>query len=279
MGMGEIGESLRRSTVHIRGAGRGRQSAGSGVIWESSGTVITNAHVVDSGDHSVELWDGRTFPARIDERDDQRDLARLKLNTAGLPARIPREDPAKPGELVIAVGNPLGFTGALSTGVVRATGPIAGLGRRPWIQSAIQLAPGNSGGPLSDSEGRLLGINTMIVSGGIALAIPAGVVEQFLREGSGPRLGVTVQAVNRMRGKGLGLLILKVDQGSPADRASLLIGDVLIGTHDAVFQSVADLGDAVSGSGLLRLRFLRGDSTREREVSVSFEGRSGKRAA
>jgi serine protease Do len=279
MGRGEIGESLRRSTVHIRSAGRGRQSAGSGVIWESGGTVITNAHVVGSGGHSVELWDGRTFAAQIEERDDRHDLARLKLNVGGLPARMPREDPAKPGELVIAVGNPMGFTGALSTGTVRATSPIAGLGRRLWIQSAIQLAPGNSGGPLADSEGRLLGINTMIVSGGVALAIPVAIVEQFMREGPSPRLGVTVQAVSRMRGKGLGLLILKVDPGSPADRASLLIGDVVIGTHDIAFQSAADLGDAVVASRLLRLRFLRGDSTREREVSVSFEGRSGKRAA
>jgi serine protease Do len=217
----------------------------------------------------------------LEERDDQRDLARLKLRTSGLPARSPREEAAKPGELVIAVGNPLGFTGALSSGIVHATGPVSGLGRRPWVQAAIRLAPGNSGGPLADSEGRLLGINTMIVAGGIALAIPAAVVEQFLRNGSGPRLGVTVQAVSLMRAKGFGLLILKVEHDSPAAQASLLIGDVLIGTREAGFQTVSDLGDSImaAGPGVIPLRFLRGDNPREREVSVSFEGRSGKRAA
>ena len=281
MGIGETGEQLRRSTVHIRGMNRGRQSAGSGVIWDSDGTVITNAHVLGSGGHSVELWDGRSFPAEVKERDDARDLARLKLHTSSLPALSARADAARPGELAIAIGNPLGFTGALTTGVVHAVGTVPGLGRRPWVQAAIRLAPGNSGGPLADAFGRVLGINTMIVSGGIALAVPVATVEQFLRNGAGPRLGVTVQAVSRMQGRGLGLLILNVEQGSPAEQASLLLGDVLIGTSESAFQSMSDLSDIVAqtGTGVLHIRFQRGGSLREREVSVSFEGRSRKKAA
>jgi serine protease Do len=280
-GIGEIGERLRRSTVHIRSTDRGRQSAGSGVVWDSMGIVVTNAHVLGGGSYSVELWDGRSFPAELVERDDHRDLARLKLGTFGLPTLSSREDIAKPGELVIAVGNPLGFTGALTTGVVHAIGPMPGLGRKPWVQAAIRLAPGNSGGPLADATGRLLGINTMIVSGGIALAVPVAMVEQFVRNGPGPRLGVTVQAVSLMRRKGVGLVILKVDQGSPAEQASLLIGDVLIGTRESNFETAGDLGDSVTatGAGILHLRFLRGNSLREREVPVALEGRSGKRAA
>jgi serine protease Do len=86
MGIGEIGEGLRRSTVHVRSTGHGRQSAGSGVIWGSEGIVLTNAHVLHGGGYSVELWDGRSFPAELKERDDHRDLARLQLNTFGLPA-------------------------------------------------------------------------------------------------------------------------------------------------------------------------------------------------
>src|SRR5258708_4354116 len=223
MGIGEVGEALRRSTVHIRSSGRRGQSegSGSGVIWDCDGTVITNAHVLVKGTPSVELWDGRTVPAEVKDRDDRRDLARLKLPIAGVSAASLRESPVKPGELVIAVGNPLGFTGALTTGVAQALGPISGLGRRRWVQAAIRLAPGNSGGPLADAAGRLVGINTMIVSG-IALAIPIDAARDFMRNGAGPRLGVTVQPVS------LGLLVLSVDNGSPAERASLLIGDLLI---------------------------------------------------
>ena len=179
MGIGEVGELLRRSTVQIRGTSPRRESAGSGVIWDSEGTIITNAHVLGKGTHLVELWDGRSLPAEIKTRDDQRDLAKLKLATIGLPAAAFRSQPVRPGELVVAVGNPLGFTGALTTGIVHAAGPFSGLGRRPWVQAAIRLAPGNSGGPLADAAGQLVGINTMIVSGGIALAVPSTTVEQW----------------------------------------------------------------------------------------------------
>ncbi len=108
MGIGEVGELLRRFTVHIRSFSRRGQSAGSGVIWDGDGTVITNAHVMGKGSHSVELWDGRTVPAELKSRDDQRDLAKLKLPTAGVSGISLRESPVKPGELVVAVGNPLG---------------------------------------------------------------------------------------------------------------------------------------------------------------------------
>ena len=154
MGIGEVGELLRRSTVHVRSDDPRRQSAGSGVIWDSVGTIVTNAHVLGEGAHIVELWDGRSFPAEVRSRDDSRDLAKLKLPAIALPAASPRTTPVKPGELVIAVGNPLGFTGALTTGVVHAVGPFLGFGRRPWVQAAIRLAPGNSGGPLADAAGQ-----------------------------------------------------------------------------------------------------------------------------
>jgi serine protease Do len=280
MGIGEVGELLRRSTVHIRSTSS-RQSAGSGVIWDTEGTVITNAHVLGKGAHSAELWDGPSLPADVKARDDQRDLAKLKLATTGLPAAAFRNNPARPGELVVAVGNPLGFTGALTTGVVHAAGPFSGLGRRPWVQAAIRLAPGNSGGPLADAAGQIIGINTMIVSGGIALAIPSATVEEFVRNGARPRLGVTVRPVRLNRRNGLGLLILSVDQGSPAGQASLLIGDLLIGALNAPLTTAADLVDAIAeaDSGRLTLRFLRGDRAREREVVVSFAGRFTQEAA
>jgi serine protease Do len=281
MGIGEVGEALRRSTVHIRGASPRQPSAGSGVIWDTEGTIITNAHVIGKGAHWVELWDGRSLPADVKTRDDHRDLAKLKLPTTGLPAAAFRNIPVRPGELVIAVGNPLGFTGALTTGIVHAAGPFSGLGRRPWVQAAIRLAPGNSGGPLADAAGQVIGINTMIVSGGIALAIPSATVEEFVRNGARPRLGVAVRPVRVNRRSGLGLLILSVDQESPAERASLLIGDLLIGTQEATFTTSADLIDAITeaDSGRLKLRFLRGDNPREREVVICLGDRLTQEAA
>jgi len=281
MGIGEVGELLRRSTVHIRSTSPRRQSAGSGVIWDAEGTIITNAHVLGSGAHLVELWDGRSIPADVKARDDQWDLAKLKLPITDLRAATIRNSVVKPGELVVAVGNPMGFTGALTTGIVHAAGPFSGLGRRPWVQASIRLAPGNSGGPLADAAGQVVGINTMIVSGGIALAIPSATVEGFVKNGVSPRLGVTVRPVRLNRRNGLGLLILSVDQESPAEQASLLIGDLLIGTHNATFTAAADLVDAIAeaDSGRLTLRFLRGDNVCEREVVVSLAGRFTREAA
>jgi serine protease Do len=280
MGIGEVGELLRRLTVHIRGSNGPRQSAGSGVVWGSDGTVITNAHVLTGGSYEVELWDGRTLPAEVAERDASRDLAKLKLPASGLASIGVRDTVLQPGETVVAVGNPLGFTGALTTGVVRAVGPMSGLGRRPWVQAAIRLAPGNSGGPLADAAGRLVGINTMIVGGGIALAIPASIARDFMRNGAGPRLGVAIQAVDLGR-KRTGLLVMHVEAGSAAEYASLLIGDVLLEADGRTFENPSDLTDAVAdaGRGLLRLRFLRGDRTRVREVAVSLAARSSREAA
>jgi serine protease Do len=271
MGIGEVGELLRRSTVHIRAFHRRQQSAGSGVILDAAGTVVTNAHVIGDGTLAAELWDGRSAPAELKVRDDQRDLAKLVLPAAGLSSLSVREAPLKPGELVIAVGNPLGFTGALTTGVVQGVGAVPGLGRRPWVQAAIRLAPGNSGGPLADASGRLAAINTMIVAG-IALAIPVSAVLDFIQSGAGRRLGVTVRPVDLGRRGGLGLLVLNVEGGSPAENASLLIGDILTRANEVPFDAPGDLADSIreAGANPLKIRFLRGDRAREREVAVAM---------
>lgn len=272
-GFGEVAEKLRRSTVRVLSGSRGGQGTGSGVIWTSDGTVITNAHVASEDSARVELWDGRSIDSPVLARDPRGDLAVLKLGVPGLPA-LPSRDSAtlRPGELVVAVGNPLGFVGALTTGVVHASGSVRGLGRRLWVQAAIRLAPGNSGGPLADAEGRVVGINTMIVPGGIALAIPSDAVAEFLKRGSRPALGVVVQPV-RERGLGVGLLVLEVLPRSAAESASLLIGDLLVSVNGSRLASVEDLGDALDAGGpVLHIGFLRGDRGREREVAVSLAG-------
>ncbi len=271
-GFGEVAERLRRSTVLIQAGARG---SGSGVIWGEDGLIVTNAHVARGSNAGVQLWDGREFEAGIASRDPQLDLAALRISANDLPA-VSCADSSKlrPGELAIAMGNPLGFVGALTTGVIHAVGPLRGFGSRAWVQANVRLAPGNSGGPLADARGRVIGINTM-VAGRLALAIPSNAVHQFLFAGSrGAWLGVTLHAVRVPRGNAhtFGLVILEVELGSPAARASLLPGDILLGAEENPFHSTEDLARSLEGSGqrLLRLEFLRGDYARVRRVAVQI---------
>jgi serine protease Do len=177
---------------------------------------------------------------------------------------------------VIAIGNPLGFSGALSTGVVHAVGRLRGLGARNWVQADVRLMPGNSGGPLADAGGRVVGINTMI-AGGLALAVPSNTVAEFLARGASPGLGVVLQPVTvALEGRrSAGLVVLSVDRASAAAEASMLIGDVLIGAEGRRFSSPDDLAEAIEAraGAVLRLEFLRGDRRQVREVAVRLETR------
>jgi serine protease Do len=273
-GFGEIAEQLRRSTVLIDSGGRG---AGSGVIWSSDGLVVTNAHVVRGSRVNVQLWDGREYEAAIHSRDTNRDLAQIRIDATDLPAAAAADSSKlRPGELAIAIGNPMGFVGALATGVIHAVGPLRGLGPRTWVQADVRLAPGNSGGPLADSHGRIVGINTM-VAGRLALAIPSNTVRDFLSAGpENARLGVTVHPTLVPRtagaGKTFGLVVLEVEPGGPADQASLMPGDILLGTEEKPFTAIEDLAGALQGTSprVLRVEFLRGDYTRIRRVAVQL---------
>jgi serine protease Do len=272
--LGEVAEDLRRSTVRIVTQARGAEGNGSGVIWNANGTVVTNAHVVR--DHAqVELWDGSVLPSEVAERDSGKDLAWLKVKETNLPALPWRDSRSlRPGDPVVAVGNPLGFIGALTTGTVRGCGPVRGWDDRHWIQASIRLAPGNSGGPLADSEGRLVGINTLVINsrgGMLALAIPAEAVADFLAHGPRPALGVVVRPVGNPVGQ-TGLLVLEVAANSLADYASLKTGDMLVSANGREFSSVRDLGLALDQSigKILRLQFLRGDRSSQREVSIAL---------
>lgn len=274
-GFGEIAEQLRRSTAVVHA---GRRGAGSGVIWSSDGLVVTNAHVARASRALVQLWDGREFEAVIQSRDARRDLAQLRIEATDLPAASAADSSqVRPGELAIAIGNPLGFVGALATGVIHAVGPIYGLGPQSWVQADVRLAPGNSGGPLANASGRIVGINTM-VAGGLALAIPSNTVLQFLSTGpTDAWLGVTVHPAYIPRpsaqGKTFGLVILEVEPGSPAALASLLPGDILLGAEEKSFGAVEDLARALQGrhQRIVRFEFLRGDYNKARRVTVSLD--------
>jgi serine protease Do len=238
---------------------------------------VTNAHVARGSRLQVELWDGRQFDAKIAARDPRRDLASVQIDASDLAAVAVADSSAiRPGELALAVGNPLGFLGALSTGVVHAVGPVRGIGLQSWVQSDLRLAPGNSGGPLASARGEVIGINTM-VAGRLALAIPSNSVASFLSAGSSDGwLGVTVYPVQVPKVKRnearFGLVLLEVESESPAASASLLPGDILLGTDEKSFTSAEDLYASLAGAGprLLRLEFLRGDYAQIRRVTVQL---------
>jgi serine protease Do len=278
---GEVAERLRRSTVQVS-AERSRPGSGSGVIWTADGVIITNAHVARADRARVELWDGREFDAELTARDARRDLAALRIPERDLPAATAGDSSAlRPAELVLAVGNPLGFIGALTTGVVHALGPMRGIGRQPWVQAAVRLAPGNSGGPLANARGQVIGVNTMIAGGGLALAVPSNAVADFLRRGANrPTLGITVRPVPLDDRGSIALVVLEVAPNGPGAAASILLGDLLLGANGKRFRDVEDLADAIdtAAGGLLTLQFARGDHRRMREVVVRFQAGSAEAA-
>jgi serine protease Do len=158
-------------------------------------------------------------------------------------------------------------------------------GSLPWVQSDVRLAPGNSGGPLADARGRVIGINTMI-AGRSALAVPSNAVANFLAaDPIDAWLGVTVAPVRvpspSSRTKAFGLVLLEVEPDSPAASASLLAGDILLGTDEKSFASLDDLASSLQGFGrrVVRLAFLRGDYERFRRVTVQLGGQRISRSA
>ena len=266
-----VAERLRRSTVGVRGRGPG---GGSGVIWRAEGVVITNAHVARGAHAVVDLWDGRSLEAQVTARDERRDLAALQVAATDLPAAsIADSDTLRVGALALAVGNPLGVVGALTTGIVHAIGPTGDRRGQTWVQADVRLAPGNSGGPLADARGCVIGINSMI-AGGLALAVPSNAVERFLRgRGERPYIGIDIQPVRILNGgqPALGLLLLNVVAGGPAEAAGLLIGDTLVGASGRPFTHPNDLAAALSDAGsggTARLDVLRGGRRLSIDVTV-----------
>jgi serine protease Do len=167
----------------------GERGVGSGVVWHSEGLVVTNAHVLPEAVSREEaplvtLADGRTLAAHLLALDRRLDIAALYLSADGLPAiRMGDSRNIRTGEFVYAVGHPWGIANSFSAGAVVATGsdwPERELAGRDWVVTDLHLRPGNSGGPLLDSHGRLIGINAMTIGWTMGVAVPAHVVDRFL---------------------------------------------------------------------------------------------------
>ncbi|GAA3922161.1 DegQ family serine endoprotease [Luteimonas lutimaris] len=232
-----------------RGARPRGESMGSGFIISSDGYVLTNHHVVDGASEvKVKLSDGREFKAKVVGSDEQSDVALLKIDAKGLPAlRIGNSDALKPGQWAIAIGSPFGLDHSVTAGIISAVGRNNRFTQQqyvPFIQTDVAINQGNSGGPLLNAHGEVIGINSQIFSNsggymGVSFAIPIdlamGAVKQLKETGKVRRgmIGVTLQEIDAETARGLGLpdthgaLVNDVTPGSAGEKAGLRVGDVI----------------------------------------------------
>jgi serine protease Do len=279
-------EGVQRSVVQVRSSGRG---IGAGVIWPGDGLVLTNHHVISGGrkrrNVRVALHDGRTLDADVVKSGRSLDLALLMLegDHGDLPAApVGDSDALRVGELVYAIGHPWGRFGAVSAGIVGGVGELRGPGRGSstrYVRSDVALAPGNSGGPLLNAKGEVVAINAMIF-GLMALSIPSNAAKAWIAGERRPRLGIGVLPVElptflRWETGPAGLVIASVETDGAADRAGLLVGDVLLaiagkplGEAKTLLETVAHAGDVVS------LRVMRGGKIMVMEVRLEEAGRA-----
>src|SRR5687768_15538336 len=220
---------------------------GSGVVVSEDGYILTNNHVVENADEiKVQFADEREFTAKVVGRDDKSDIAVLKINAKDLPfTHMANSDNIEVGDTVLAIGNPFGVGQTVTMGIVSATGRgNMGLDYEDFIQTDAAINPGNSGGALVDAEGRLVGINTAIISRsggnqGIGFAIPVNlarsVMESLVKDGRVVRgfMGVNIQDVTPTLAQEFdlknndGALVADVTAGSPAEKAGLKAGDII----------------------------------------------------
>ncbi len=266
---------------------------GSGVVIAPDGYILSNSHVVHGAKQlEVTLADGRTLPARVIGDDPATDLAVIQTTAGGLPAaRLGDSESLKPGQLVIAIGNPFGFQATVTAGVVSAIGRSLRSSSGRLIENVIQtdaaLNPGNSGGPLVDSRGRVVGINTAIIQGaqGICFAVPVNtarwVAGLLINEGRVRRafLGVTAESrpihirVAREHGlpSAMAVGVVAVAEGSPAEAAGIAPRDVITHLGDMPLSGVDDLQrflGRVEIGATVPLRLLRRYVPIETEVTL-----------
>ena len=254
-------------SIDVRGEGRsrpdGHTGSGSGFVFAADGLILTNSHVVDRATHvEVTLPDGRECDADIVGQDPHTDIAVVRISATDLTAAALGDSKVlRPGQLVIAIGNPFGFQHTVTAGVVSALGRSLRSRSGRLIEHVIQtdaaLNPGNSGGPLVTSDGRVVGVNTAIIASGqgLCFAVPINtvttVLPSLLRDGRVRRgyLGIAGQSVPLLRrltrfhrlGQSGGVLVTSVETGAPAAAADLRAGDLIVGFDDTVVESLDDL--------------------------------------
>jgi S1-C subfamily serine protease len=266
-------EKVSPSVVHVRVRGNraGQIGSGSGSIIAPDGIVLTNNHVID-GVAAIELalYDGRTVPARVLGRDPDTDIAVLRAETADkLPvARIGNSKKVRQGQVAIAIGNPLGFESTVTAGIVSAVGRSLRAQNGRLIGDVIQtdaaLNPGNSGGPLVNSRGEVIGVNTAVIVGaqGICFSVASNtaqhVLTQIIAHGRVRRakLGVAGEQVHLPQWiknatglkQGAGVLVVEVQPGSPAAAGGLIPRDVIVGVDKEAVTGIDDIARLLDGT-------------------------------
>lgn len=280
---GDLAARIRRSLVAVRS----RDGGGSGTIWRADGLIVTNHHVVPGSSAEVVTWDDRAFTGRVIARDPANDLAAIRVDASDLePLEAGEAAALKAGNVVFALGNPWGIRGSVTAGIVLSRGAANVENTVPVeraIRADLRLAPGNSGGPMVDSAGRVVGINSMI-AGGMAIAIPVEAVVRFLEMGleSEPGyLGIVLQPVDlpaavaasyRLPEPGA-LMLTGVEPGSPADAAGLLPGDLLLGLEGEPWgvSGVTRRLRGMRAGKTVRLALLRAGEVHEAEATPAVK--------
>ena len=269
--------AVQPAIVQVGIEGRG---GGTGIIWHKDGRIITNHHVVanEQARFQVHLSDGRTLEAKVLHRNPEFDLAVLKVNADNL-TTLPVGDSRKlrVGEWVFAIGHPWGQRWVLTAGIVSSISSVkvADYVKTRYIKSDVGLAPGNSGGPLLDAEGKVVGINAMIFGGDLSVAIPSDVLSAWLAELPTSKrqvtLGIQIQQVelpDNIRGslkpsRETGLLIVGIEAERQAQYSDLLVGDVLLDLAGKPVSDGATLRNLLAqseGSKTVPMHILRGGS-------------------
>lgn len=269
------------------------QSLGSGVIISEDGYIITNNHVVEkSEDIRVTLYDKRSFKGKVIGADPKTDIAIIKISAQRLPSvRWGDSDKLKVGEFVLAIGNPYGLSHTVTMGIISAVGR-ANVGiadYEDFIQTDAAINPGNSGGPLVNINGELIGINTAIFSRsggyqGIGFAVPSNmarlVMEQLIKQGKIVRgwLGVMIQEVTPEIAQKFGLrepkgaLVSDITKGSPAEKAGIMRGDIIIEYDGKEVSTVSSLRNSVAKTKVgsqVKIRILRNGREFNLNVTVA----------
>jgi serine protease Do len=267
------------------------RGVGSGFIVRSDGVILTNAHVVDGATEvRVKLTDKREFPAKVVGVDTPTDVAVLRIQARDLPTVVLGDSArVQVGEWVLAIGSPFGFENSATAGIVSGRArSLPDEGYVPFLQTDVPVNPGNSGGPLFNLAGQVVGINSQIYtrSGGymgLSFAIPIDVVakveQQLLARGAVARgrLGVTIQPVDQGLADSFGLpraegaLVASVEPGSPAERAGLKAGDVILSLDGQAVEDSSDLPLRVADLGpgtRARLGVWRAGGRREVDVTT-----------
>jgi len=277
-----------------RGAGPRGVSMGTGFIISGDGYVLTNHHVVDGADTvRVRLSDRREFTAKVVGSDEQSDVALLKIAATGLPTlRLGDSNVLRPGQWVVAIGSPFGLDHSVTAGIVSAVGrsnPYADQRYVPFIQTDVAINRGNSGGPLLNTRGEVVGINSQIFSNsggymGVSFAIPIDVamsaVKQLKATGKVSRgqIGVAVESITSEKARGLdlpdsrGALINTVAPGSPAEKAGLEPGDVIRSFNGTPINDSSDLPPLVGAlppGTRAKLTIMREGKSRDIDVTLT----------